>query len=268
MRYQIDHDYHLHSFLSSCASDPVQDEAYILEKAKELGLSRICITDHYWDSAVPGASKWYMPQNFEHISKAKPLPQAEGITYLFGCETDMDKHTVVGCPASRFDDFAFIIVPTTHLHMTGFTIDEADDNIPARAKLWAERLDALFAKDLPFHKIGVAHLSTCLINWRRKSREEWLETLAHISVDDMERVFTKATEVGCGIELNLSDMRMAGQDLDAVLRPFHVAKACGCQFYLGSDAHIPKEFDNFHEIYGAVITALDLKETDKFHIGT
>ena len=97
MRYQIDHDYHLHSFLSSCASDPVQDEKYILAKAKELGLSRICITDHYWDSAVPGASKWYMPQNFEHISKAKPLPQAEGITYLRSEERRVGKECVCQC---------------------------------------------------------------------------------------------------------------------------------------------------------------------------
>ena len=267
MRYQIDHDYHLHSFLSSCANDPVQDEAYILQKAKELGLSRIVITDHYWDSAVPGASKWYQPQNFEHISKAKPLPQAEGLTYLFGCETDMDKHMTIGCPASRFHDFAFIVIPTTHLHMTGFTIDETDDTVPARARLWGERMDALLAQDLPFHKIGIAHLSTCLINWRRKSREEYLETLKQIKQEDMERVFTRAAEKGCGIELNLSDMRIAGADLDAVLRPFHIAKACGCKFYLGSDAHIPREFNDYHEIYGSVITALDLKESDKFHIG-
>jgi histidinol phosphatase-like PHP family hydrolase len=83
----------------------------------------------------------------------------------------------------------------------------------------------------------------------------------------MERVFTKAAKKGCGIELNLSDMRIAGADLAAVLRPFHIAKACGCKFYLGSDAHIPREFNDYHEIYGAVITALDLMESDKFHIG-
>ncbi|MBQ8339000.1 MAG: PHP domain-containing protein [Clostridia bacterium] len=266
MRYQIDHDYHIHSFLSSCASDPVQDERYILEKAKELGLSRICITDHYWDSAVPGASKWYQPQNFEHISKAKPLPQAEGVEFLFGCETELDKHMTLGCPASRFDDFEFIIIPTTHLHMTGFTIDEADDSIEARARLWGERLLGLLEQPLPFHKIGIAHLSTCLLNWNRQSMADYLATLEQLSVTDMERAFTKAAEVGCGIELNLSDMRTAGNALHTVLRPFYVAKACGCKFYLGSDAHVPAEFEDYHEIYERVITALDLKESDKFHL--
>ena len=268
MRYRIDHDYHIHSFASACASDPIQTKDYILQRAMELGLSRICITDHYWDSTVPGASKWYQPQNFEHISEVLPLPQAEGTTFMFGCETDLDKHLTVGCPPARYDDFAFIIIPTTHLHMMNFTSDEADDSIEARARLWTERMEGLLSQPLPFHKIGIAHLSTSLINYK-PSKDAYIKTLELIPEEDMARVFAKAAEVGCGIELNLSDLRAAEAQgwLDAVLHPFHIAKAQGCKFYLGSDAHIPKEFDRFHEIYGEVITRLDLQESDKFHIG-
>ncbi len=268
MRYRIDHDYHIHSFLSSCASDPAQDEQFILAKAKELGLSRICITNHYWDSAVPGASKWYLRQNFDHIAKSLPLPRADGVRFLFGCETELDKHMTLGCPPSRYDDFEFIIIPTTHLHMMGFTIDEADDSVGARARLWGERLDALLDQPLPFHKVGLAHLTTCLINWKRKSKEEHFATLAAIDEMEAARLFTKAASRGCGIELNMNDMRNAGEDIDKVLRLFHIAKGCGCKFYLGSDAHEPQEFDSFHEIYGEVITKLDLHENDKFHIAS
>ena len=267
MKFQIDHDYHIHSFLSSCAEDPRQDERYILERAKELGLSRIVLTNHYWDAAVPGASKWYQKQNFDHVSASLPLPREKGIDYLFGCETELDKHLTLGCPPARFDDFDFIIIPTTHLHFMGFTIDEADDSVKARARLWVERLEHVLQQDLPFHKIGIAHLASCLVNWRRKSMEEYYATLSAIPEMDMARVFEKAAERGCGIELNLEDMRKAGDDLTPVLRPFYVAKACGCKFYLGSDAHAPEEFDGFHEIYDRVITALDLKESDKFYIG-
>lgn len=267
MRYQIDHDYHIHSFLSSCAEDPAQDAHYILRRAKELGLSRIAITNHYWDSAVPGASKWYQKQNFEHLCKAKPLPKAEGIEYMFGCETDLDKNLVLGCPPARYDDFDFIIIPTTHLHMMGFTIEECNDTIEARARLWVERLESVLDMPLPFRKVGIAHLSSCLLNWRRKSMDEYFATVAAIPEAGMVRVFEKAAEKGCGIELNLEDMRKARDDLKPVLRPFHIAKACDCKFYLGSDAHAPEEFDGFHEIYDRVITALDLKEDDKFYIG-
>ncbi len=267
MRYRIDHDYHIHSFLSSCASNPEQDEQYILKRTKELGLSRICITNHYWDGAVPGASKWYSRQGFDHIAQSLPLPQDGDVEFLFGCETDMDKHMTVGCPPSRYDDFDFIIIPTTHLHMFGFTVEEADDNVASKARLWAQRFDALLAQSLPFHKIGIAHLSTCLINWRRKSREEYFATLEAIDKKEAERLFAMAATRGCGIELNLGDMRIAGKDMDKALELFHIAKGCGCKFYLGSDAHEPQEFDGFHEIYEQVITKLDLTENDKFHIG-
>ena len=267
MRYRIDHDYHIHSFLSSCATDPMQDERYILARAKELGLSHICITNHYWDSAVPGASKWYTGQDFAHISRSLPLPQLPGIQFSFGCETELDKHTTVGCPPARYDDFAFIIIPTTHLHMMGFTIDEADDTVERRARLWEKRLEAVLDQPLPFHKIGLAHLTSCLINWRRKSKEEHFATLAAIDKEEAARLFCKVAARGCGVELNLNDLRNAGEDVDQILGLFHIAKECGCKFYLGSDAHEPQEFDGFHELYEKAITKLGLCESDKFYIG-
>ena len=87
MRFQIDHDLHIHTQLSTCSQNPEQTADRILAYAKEYGLKEICVTDHYWDSAVPGASKWYVPQNFDNISKVLPLPQADGIKFRFGCET-------------------------------------------------------------------------------------------------------------------------------------------------------------------------------------
>ena len=67
MKYIIDHDYHIHSHLSLCSRDPEQTTENILKYAKENKLTTICLTDHYWDSAVPGASNWYQKQDFEHI---------------------------------------------------------------------------------------------------------------------------------------------------------------------------------------------------------
>ncbi len=268
MRYKVDHDYHIHSFLSTCSNDPLQTRESILQYAKDKGLERICITDHYWDSSVPGASGWYQPQNFDHISRSKPLPQADDIEFMFGCETDMDRFMTIGCPESRYNDFSFIIIPTTHLHMTGFTISEEDaSDMGRRAKLWVDRMDALLDRSLPFHKIGIAHLATCLINWRNQSREEYFATLNMIPSDEIERVFTKAAERGCGIELNGADMCIAGKDTEAYLRPFHIAKSCGCKFYLGSDAHTTRECNRYFEGFERSIDLLGLEEKDKFHIG-
>lgn len=265
MEFKFDQDYHIHSGLSSCSNDPKQTPERILEYAKQNGLSTVCITDHYWDSAVPGASDWYKPQDFEHISQSKPLPQCEGIKFLFGCETDMDKYLNLVLPISRFADFDFVIISTTHLHMTGFTITEQDAASNKRiAELWIERLDALLNMPLPFGKVGIAHLNCVLMNMR--SHEDYLETMSLIPDSEMRRLFTKAAALGCGIELNKCDLKVAPEDEELLYRTFRIAKACGCRFYFGSDAHHPNQFDNCDEILKAAVLRLGLCEEDKFHI--
>ena len=269
MKYAIDHDYHIHSQLSSCSNDPEQTPERILKYATDNGLKRIVLTDHYWDSAVDGGSNWYKPQNFEHISESKPLPESYGIQFLFGCESEMKQDTVLGLPKERFDDFAFVIIPTTHLHMHGFTVSMEDvPSIEAHARLWVERMDALLGMDIPFRKVGVAHLACTLL---AKGTEGGFENIyqARDAVLDMipdgeyERVFKKAAELGIGIELNYYDMRKA---TESTLRPFRIAKAQGCKFYCGSDVHHPADFAGVMETMKAAVERLGLTEEDKFHI--
>lgn len=266
MRFKVDHDYHIHSQLSECSQHPEQTKENILKYAKDNGLSKIVITDHYWDSNVEGAPMWYQIQNFSHISQIKPLPKAEGIEFLFGAETDVDLHGTVGVSKPNFDDFDFVVIPTTHFHMAGFTIpEEAYRDTSVLARLWTQKLEKLLSMDLPFYKIGIAHLACTLIN--NKSREDYLKTLDLIPTEDMERLFKKAAELGVGIELNQDDMRFSDQEADRVLRMFKIAKKMGCKFYLGSDSHTPNGFLKAKEIFERAVDLLDLKETDKFHIG-
>ncbi|MBP5780120.1 MAG: hypothetical protein J6X34_02665, partial [Clostridia bacterium] len=94
--YITDQDLHIHSHLSLCSSDPEQTPARILQYALNTGLTTVCLTDHFWDPAVPGASDWYKVQDLDHIRESLPLPQAETVRFLFGCETDMDKNFTIG----------------------------------------------------------------------------------------------------------------------------------------------------------------------------
>jgi histidinol phosphatase-like PHP family hydrolase len=263
MKFTIDHDYHIHSHLSFCSSDPEQTVENILKSAKERGLKKICITDHFWDEKVDGASDWYKPQNLEYISKSKPLPSLDGIEVCFGCETEMDKFLTIGIDKSTFDEFDLILIPTTHMHMTGFTISNEDaESNERRAKLWIERLDALLDNDLPFHKVCIVHLTCHLFN--RKSREDYLQTLDMIPQSELDRVFTRVAQKGCGVELNQGDMSFSDSEADTVLRIYKTAKKCGCKFYLGSDAHHMNYFDKSNETFARAIDLLDLTEDDKF----
>ena len=262
MKYVIDHDYHLHSMLSQCSSDPEQIPERIIQYAKEKGLKRVILTDHFWDESVPGASNWYKTYHkYSDISKFLPLPKNGEVEFLFGCETDMDKNGVIGISKERCDSFDFIIVATTHLHMKGFAIAEEDyGNVDKLAAAWIKRFDALLSADLPFHKVGIAHLTTACIAVENNMH---FEVIKRLPDEELVRLFTKAAELGLGIEINGCDFRFADEYTDVVVRPYRIAKECGCKFYLGTDAHKPREFAAYQGLLRAV-ELLGLTEDDKF----
>lgn len=264
MRYVYDNDLHIHSKLSLCSNDPEQTPDRILDYARQNNLKTICLTDHFWDETVEGASVWYKAQNWEHISTAKPLPQADGIKFLFGCEAEMDKFFRLGISKECIDRLDFIVVPTTHMHMRDFTIASEDNSYERRAELWVKRFDAFLNMDLPFHKMGLAHITCSLI---APEREEYSEVLKLIPQSESERLFKKAADLGLGIEINSSCFDFSGdEEAQIALKPYMTAKECGCKFYCGSDAHHPEHLDAAKAVIEKAIDLLQLTEDDKFHI--
>lgn len=263
MKYIIDNDLHIHSKASLCSNDPLQTTERILQYAEVNNLKTVCLTDHFWDSKVEGASEWYAAQGYQHISSSLPLPQKENIRFLFGCETELDKNFNLGISNESFDKFDFIVIPTTHFHMTDFTVPATVKTSIEKAKIWLERLNKVLEMDLPFHKIGIAHLTCGLID---SSRENFLKTIESIPKQELEKVFLKAAQKGAGIELNAGDMSFKESEADTVLRIYKTAKNVGCKFYLGSDAHHPNELCRATEIFERAVSLLDLKEEDKFRI--
>ena len=162
MKFKIDHDLHIHSQLSSCSSHPEQTPENILKYGVKNGLKTVCITDHHWDDRIEGISDWYKKQG--DVFSVLPLPQDENCRFLFGCETDMDKNLVIGLSKEEMERYDFFIVPTTHLHMKNFTFDEAQDNVADKTALYIRRFEAFLDADLPFHKVGLAHITCGLIH--------------------------------------------------------------------------------------------------------
>ena len=266
MTYVIDHDYHIHSKLSLCSNDPAQTTERMLQYAQQCGLTSLCLTDHFWDEAIPGAlGEFYQKQTVAYIRQALPLPQGEGVRFLFGGECDVDRFGHVTVTRETCDAMDFIVVPTTHMHLGGQAFPQGETRTPAeRAALWVERFDALLNSDLPLYKMGVAHLACSLMN--NTSHENYLETMTLIPSEEMYRLFKKAAEVGLGIEINAYDMRYSPEEEDVVLRMFRIAKECGCKFYLGSDAHHPNNLEEAIPFFQKAIDALGLQESDKYHI--
>ena len=207
MRYIYDHDLHIHSGISVCSSDEAQSAERILQYALENGLKKICVTDHFWDDAIPCGSSWYHKQNYAWIERILPLPKSDKVEFLFGAETEMDKHLTIGMGKEYYDKFAFIIVPTTHLNNVGFGLtDEEGASVEGRVQAWLRKVDGLLSADLPFHKVGAAHLACGLIAPKREDVRAVLETLPET---ELRRLFTRASDIGIGIELNSYDMDFA-----------------------------------------------------------
>ncbi len=261
MRYIADHDFHIHSTLSPCCSDEKQTPENLLHYARKNGFKKICLTNHFWDENVKSEAWWHPDERYECISTALPLPQTEGIDFLFGAEADMDYNFVVGVSEERYDSFDFIIIPTTHLHLTGHTVRTEIQTPEEAARIWLDRLNALMEKSLPWHKTGIAHL-TCDHVFENRAPE----AIKLLKDNDMYSVFEKCAKKGVGIELNMKTLRLSEEVREIYLRPYQIAKDCGCKFYLGSDSHNSKALEDVKSNFEHIITLLDLKETDKFEL--
>lgn len=261
MKAKFDHDFHIHSKLSLCSGREEQTKENILKYAIDNNLNTICITDHFWDEAVPGAwHDFYTVQNFPHISQIKPLPQAEGIRFLFGCETEMDKFSTVAVSKGKYDEFDFIVIPTTHFHMRGLTVHEEDlATTEKKVKIWLKRINDVLDLDLPFHKVGFAHLTTALIE---PERENLLKFIEAIPEDELRATFKRVAEKGAGIELNRDGMNFTEDDAHIMLKPYRIAKEMGCKFFFGSDAHNPEGLKASPPLFERAIEYLGLEDTD------
>lgn len=256
MRFKPDHDLHIHTQLSFCSKDPEQSTENILKYGERNGFSTLCITDHMWDTArIPTDDDFYENQTYEYVCRSLPLPQSDKVKMLFGCETDLDMNMVLGVSREVIDALDFVIIPINHFHMHGFTCT-GEETTEELAKHFIKRFDAILDMDLPFHKIGMAHLCGGVITENRAVPES-----------EYRRIFAKAADRGVGIEINLRLEPMTGEHKDAIMEPLFLAKEAGCKFYLGSDMHHPHNMPDVMDRFNTAIDILDLREEDKFIIG-
>ena len=261
MSFPIDHDLHCHTLLSECSSDPMQSVSAILDHARAHGYTLQCVTDHLWDRAVPGASDWYAPQDIAHVSRSLPLPADDRVRLLFGCETEYCGGDKLGLSPENYDKFDFIVIPPNHFHMKGFVRPETVDSEAKAAALLVERLEQLAELDLPWRKVGIAHM-TCPLTFREGCPAEVFRL-----VDERRyrRVARRFAELGAGIEINLACFGPGWRSReDDHLRLYRLAGEEGCRFYLASDAHHPAELSLVPERAPEVVSLLGLEAADRF----
>ena len=198
---KITSDIHTHTYLSSCAARDSWPWDF-MKVCGELGIKTLGFSDHLWDKAVPGSSKWYAPQDVDHVFQLKEqlasqqCQEAVGdMKILFGCETEFlgGKHVALSREAAKL--FDFVLIPPDHFHMKGFTVP-ADLNEPKDIKelmirrfMEVMELDMATAVVHPFHAMG----------WTPE-----MPRLIQSMITDNEYIecFTAAKQTNCAIEIN------------------------------------------------------------------
>jgi len=261
MRYIADHDFHIHSTVSRCCKDPGQTPDRILRYAEENGFNKICLKNHFWDEKVESEAEWIEEHGYSYLTSVLPLPESEGINFLFGAELDMDYNGMLGISEEILSELDFVTVATTHMHLDGNTVREKIKTPEEGAEIWLEKIRTLLKKDLPFHKMGIAHITTGHI-----LKEKTPEVIKLLTDEDLYNVFTACAAKGLGIELNTKTIFNSEEEKEILLRPYFIAKDCGCKFYLGSDSHKTSALDTAKENFERIITLLDLEEKHKFKL--
>lgn len=257
---KIKHDFHIHTNLSICANETATLENYI-KIAEKLGLTKIGISNHFWDSDIDGAFDFYKTQDFEHISKIRSEIEkaaSPDLKIYFGAEAEYDpKHRDVSVTERTAERLEYLLVPNSHTHITmpreyyqpyqkhvDYMIEAYNDIISSRVSRY------ITAVAHPFQAVACPYDNEILINM--------------ISDDTFKRLFDKTARKGIAFEINVCSMRSKTHDRIencAQIRMFRLAKECGCQFIFGSDAHNTSAHDTYSNAQ-FVAELLELSEKD------
>jgi len=264
----ITHDFHIHTNLSICAKSDATLEMYV-EKAKELGLKKIAITNHFWDHAVDGwrgkAGKFYEIQELEHINKIKSEidefnKNNNALKILFGSEAEYcyELHRPAISPKVA-EQMEVLLVPNSHTHIVmpknfyepyskhiQFMIDAFMDIVNSDVSKY------ITAIPHPFMAVCCPYDNRILIN--------------KITDDQFKYCFSGAAENNIALEINLDFIRnktLSGIYDDPIIRMYRIGKECGCKFTVGTDAHNSEGYNGF-TVANSVASILDLKQDD-FH---
>lgn len=261
---KINHDMHIHTGLSLCADKTVKVCDYV-SLAKENGLRKIAITNHFWDEKIQllptFTDDFYRVQNFEHISKAMAEIEEcknQGVEIIFGCEADYDyTHRSVGILPETAEKLEYIIVSNSHTHMT-----------------MPKSFYMPYEKHIEFMKDAFNDIISCDVSRYIKAVAHPFEAVCcpydmemlidMISDDEFKFMFNALANKGIAFEINTCQQKgKTDEEISnsAQIRMFRLAKECGCKFVFGSDSHKKNDHD-FIKIAEFISELIELKEND------
>lgn len=233
---KIQHDLHIHTNLSACGQPEATVERYVAE-AKKIGLKLIGFANHLWDDKIPGASRWYAPQNMQHILQIKNhIPKDEkDVRILVGCETEFTHQGIMAISEESIAQLDYVLVPHSHTHSSCVVPREQIDSVEKHAAYLMSSFENLIEHSLIKYVTGVVHPFVPGVS------HELTNVIQKLIPDRyFYDVFSAAKEKNLPIEINGSTIICMSEEERRnceYLRIYSIARECGCQFFYGSDNH-------------------------------
>ena len=239
---KIEHDLHIHTYLSSCCSAKEQQTPRkIVSLAEQMGMQAIGFADHLWMNPAIAPNAWYLPQDERQIERLRQdLSRIEtSVKIRVGCEAETMAPGKFSITREFAESLDFVLLSCSHIHMADGTVEQPKSHAPRDV---AELLLKLFLSGVqsglptsiahPFGLIGVGPLKGLY--------EPMLNSISDAELSD---AFHVAAENRVAIEINAAAVVPGNMQpdfsLDTPVRMITLAKQAGCKFTFGSDAHDP-----------------------------
>ncbi len=237
----IDHDLHVHTYLSACCKDKEnQRPREILALAERMGLKTIGFADHIWVNPCEEPSDFYRSQDHSQITRLRNdlLSESGPVRVLVGCEAETIAAGKFGITREFAESLDYVGLSASHFHMKKFVQQPKDD----RPRSVAEHLAAFFVS------AASSGLATIIVHPFKPFgyEDRYDEAIAALSDAELFDAFAVAAKMGVAIEITTSFLPPAENDdgskssrwsIETPLRVLSLAKAANCKFCFGSDAH-------------------------------
>lgn len=260
----VDHDLHVHTYLSSCCSDKEgQTPANILALAEEMGLATLGFSDHLWMNPDLEPSSWYRPQDEGQIARLRDdlSRTSTSVRVLVGCEADTIAPGKFSITRGFAESLDYVGLACSHFHMTTF-VQQPIDNSPRAigkhlVKFFVSAVESGLATTIvhPLQPCGYVN--------------QYDEAIAALSDGELSDALAAAARLGVALEITTSFLPPAPKDdysapvwsIDTPLRVLSLAKTAGCKFTFGSDGHTRDAMRRLKELE-VFSKLLDLAEDD------
>jgi histidinol phosphatase-like PHP family hydrolase len=232
----VDHDLHVHTYLSSCCHDGATHRpSEILRIAAEMGTRTVGFADHVWANPDLEPSNWYRPQDETQIARLRRdlASVMTDVRVLVGCEAETVAPGAFGITRGFAEELDFVLLACSHFHMRKLIAQPAREDA---------RGVAVHAREF-FVSAARSGLATAIPHPLMPCGYEGVfdDVAAALSDGEIVDTFGAAAEGGVGVEITTSFLPPAPGgatwSLETPLRLLELAKKAGCLFTFASDAH-------------------------------